>query len=124
MENHLKAATVLTTLLDNQFNLFGQRVGLNSLIDLIPGFGDAAAAILSLYLVWIAIEMQLPRIKIAQMLWNILVNFLIGLIPVLGDAVYIFRKANVKNLKILQDYAKKHSGEGRVIQPRQYIAAR
>jgi len=67
--------------------------------------------------------MELPRLKIAHMLWNILVNFLIGLIPILGDAAYIFRKANLKNLRILQDYAKKHSHDGKVIQPTRYASA-
>src|SRR6266404_3666940 len=102
MEAHLKTATVLSYLLDNQFSLFGLRLGLNSFIDLIPGFGDVVAALLSLYLVWIAVEMELPRLKILQMLGNILINFLIGLIPIIGDAAYIFRKPNMKNLKILK----------------------
>jgi len=124
MESHLKAATVFSNLLDNQFALAGVRVGLNSFFDLIPGIGDVIAALLSLYLVWIAVQMELPRLRIAQMLWNILINFIIGLIPILGDAVYIFRKANMKNLKILTDYAKSHPNAGRVIQPPQYAAAK
>src|SRR6185437_12880724 len=124
MESHLRTATVFSYLLDNQFNLFGLRLGLNSFIDLVPGFGDAAAALLSLYLVWIALEMELPRIKIMQMLWNILVNFIIGLIPVIGDLAYIFRKANMKNLQILKDHAKSHPNEGRIIQPPQYATNR
>lgn len=124
MESHLKAATLFSNLLDNQFALAGVRVGLNSFFDLIPGFGDIVAALLSLYLVWIAVQMELPKFKIAQMVWNILVNFIIGLIPILGDAVYIFRKANMKNLKILKDYAKNHPHEGKVIQPTQYATAK
>jgi hypothetical protein len=124
MESHLKAATVLTHVLDNQFAIAGMRLGLNSFLDLIPGLGDIVAALLSFYLVWIAIEMELPKFRIAQMLWNILVNFIIGLIPIIGDAVYIFRKANTKNLKILNQYAKKYEREGHVIQPRGYAQTR
>ena len=121
MESHLRAATVVSYLLDNQFNLFGLRLGLNSFLDFIPGFGDAAAAILSLYLVWIALEMELPRMKILEMIFNILVNFLIGLIPVIGDLAYIFRKSNMMNLKILKDYAKQRTQNGEVIQPAHYV---
>ncbi|MGI8420132.1 MAG: DUF4112 domain-containing protein [Candidatus Levyibacteriota bacterium] len=124
MGNHLKAASVLANLLDNQFGFGGFRFGLNSVIDLIPGIGDVVAALLSLYLVWIALEMHLPRLKIVQMLWNILINFLIGLIPFLGDAAYIFRKANLKNLRIIQDYAKKQRHEGEVIQPAHLASSR
>lgn len=123
MESHLKAATILSHVLDDQFALLGVRVGLNSFIDLLPGLGDIVAALLSLYLVWIAVEMGLPKLKIVHMLWNILINFLIGLIPVIGDAVYIFRKANMKNLRILQEYAKKYPHNGEVIQPYRYVAS-
>jgi hypothetical protein len=123
MEGHLKTATVFAYLLDNQFGFGKIRFGLNSVFDLFPGAGDILAALFSLYLVWIAVEMDLPRLKIAHMLWNILVNFIIGLIPFLGDAVYIFRKANLKNLKILKDYAKRSSPDGKVIQPARYASA-
>jgi len=123
MESHLKAATILSHVLDDQFVLLGVRVGLNSFIDLLPGLGDIVAALLSLYLVWIAVEMGLPKLKIVHMLWNILINFLIGLILVIGDAVYIFRKANMKNLRILQEYAKKYPHNGEVIQPNRYVAS-
>jgi len=124
MDSHLKAATVVAYLLDNQFNLFGARIGLNVFLDMIPGFGDAAIAILSLYLVWIAFEMELPRLKILEMIFNILINFLLGLIPVVGELTYLFRKANMKNLKILKEYAKNQSTQGKVIQPPQYAAAK
>jgi hypothetical protein len=124
MDSHLKAATVFSYLLDNQFNLFGVRFGISTLIDLIPGFGDVAAALLSLYLVWIAIEMEVPRLKILQMIVNILINFVIGLVPVVGDLAYIFRKANMKNLKIIKDYSKNRVYVGEVIQPSPYPAVK
>jgi hypothetical protein len=123
MESHLKAATVVAYLLDNQFTLFGLRIGLNSFFDMMPGFGDAAAAILSLYLVWIGIQMELPKWKILEMIFNIVVNFIFGLIPIVGELTYIFRKANMKNLQILKDFAKNHPNEGRVIQPPKYAVS-
>ncbi|MEL6213817.1 MAG: DUF4112 domain-containing protein, partial [Pseudomonadota bacterium] len=39
----------LARLLDTQFSLFGFRFGIDGLIGLIPGIGDAATAIMSLY---------------------------------------------------------------------------
>jgi len=81
------------------------------------------AALLSL-LVWIAVQMELSRFKIAHKIWNIPINFIIGLIPILGDAVDIFKKANMKNLKILTDHAKSHPHVGRVIQPQHYTVAK
>ena len=117
MDSHLKAATILAHALDNQFNFFGRKFGLNGVIGLIPVVGDGLAAFLSFYLVWVGLQMNLPGLKITEMVANILINFLVGLIPILGDAVYFLRKPNLKNLKILKEYAKKRSQEGEVIQP-------
>ncbi len=117
MERHLKTATVLAHMLDNQFNILGFRFGLNGIIGLIPWLGDALVAFLSLYLVWIGLQMNLPRMKLIEMISNIAVNFFIGLIPILGDAVDFFHKANLKNLKILKDHAKHPVMEGQVIDP-------
>ena len=104
MKNRVYVASLLSNILDNQFNLFGFRFGVSAIIDLIPGLGDILDALLSCYIVWVAIQTHIPKIKIAQMIWNILFSFLIGLIPVLGDASYIFYKPNSRNLAILKRY--------------------
>jgi hypothetical protein len=104
MKNQLYIASLLTNILDNQFNLFGFRFGVSAVIDLIPGLGDILDALLSFYIVWIAIQMHIPKTKTVQMIWNILFSFLIGLIPLVGDAAYIFYKPNLRNLKILKSF--------------------
>ncbi len=103
--DHLKNATTIANILDNQFSIAGIRFGLSAFIGMVPGIGDAIDALLSLYLVWIGVQMGMPFYRIGQMLWNIGINFLIGLVPVVGDATYILRRANMKNLKILQKFA-------------------
>lgn len=123
MENHLKAASVLAHLLDNQFSFFGKKFGLNGVVGLIPGIGDGIIALLSFYLVWIALEMDLPRVKILEMVWNIVINFFIGLIPIIGDFADFFHKANLANLKILHDHAKRTSADGKIMQPAHYASA-
>lgn len=115
MENHIKAAEFFANFLDNQFGVFGIRFGFTLILDLIPELGDVIAAILSLYIVWIAVKMDLPPIRIFEMLVNITINLLLGLIPVVGEATYIFRKANIKNVKILRKYAGKQIIQGEVI---------
>lgn len=106
MENHLKAAGAFATLLDNRFSVFGFRFGINAILDIVPEAGDIVATLLSLYLIWIALRMKLPASKIGLMLWNIFINFVFGLVPFIGDAIYLFRKSNLKNYKILNDFAK------------------
>ena len=104
MENQLHIASLLANLLDNKFNLFGFRFGVSAVIDLIPGLGDILDALLSFYIVWIAIQIHIPKTKTVEMIWNILFSFLIGLIPLVGDAVYVFYKPNLRNLKILKSF--------------------
>ena len=60
--------------------------------------------ILSFYLVWIAYQLKIPQDKINEMIGNVVVDFVIGLIPFLGAVGDVFFKANTKNLKILKKY--------------------
>ena len=104
MNNNIYLASLLANILDNKFSLFGFRFGVSAVIDLIPGLGDILDALLSCFIVLIAIQMDIPKPEIAQMIWNILFSFLIGLIPLLGDAAYIFYKPNLRNITILKRY--------------------
>ena len=123
MENHLKVASVVANLLDNRFNFFGVRFGIDGIIGLIPGAGDILVTALSLYLVWIGLKMKLPTLKIIAMIGNVVVNFLIGLVPVFGDATNFFYRANMRNLKILKDYANRNIIEGEIIEPAHQASA-
>lgn len=102
--NNIYFASLLANMLDNKFSLFGFRFGVSAVIDLIPGLGDILDALLSCFIVWIAIQMDIPKPEIGQMIWNILFSFLIGLIPLIGDAAYIFYKPNLRNITILKRY--------------------
>jgi len=115
MDKHLRLATIIATALDDQFSLFGRRFGLNGVIGLAPGVGDIISALLSLHLVWIGWQMKLPLLKIFQMVWNVFVNFVIGLVPVVGDYADFFHKANLKNLAILKEFANRNIIEGEVV---------
>ncbi len=94
----------LVQILDNKFNLLGLKFGLSGIIGLIPGLGDIIDAVLSCYLILFAIRIKMPFYRIVQMMWNILVNLAIGAIPIIGDATYILRRVNLKNLKIINQY--------------------
>ncbi len=105
MNHHLKVATRLANLLDNRFQVGPYRFGISALINLIPGIGDIIDAILSLYIVWIAFQLEVPASIILQMLGNIALNFVVGAVPLIGDLMYVFRKVNLRNLQLLQQYA-------------------
>ena len=62
------------------------RFGLDPIIGLIPGIGDAASAIISTLALIHAARYRLPKILLVRMALNILINELVGIIPGLGDA--------------------------------------
>ncbi len=104
MEHHLKVATYLTELLDNRFRVLGVRFGIDPVLDLFPVLGGILPTLLSFYLVWIGYRIKVPQDKINEMIGNVILDFVIGLIPFLGAVGDIFYKANSKNLKILKQY--------------------
>lgn len=105
MINHLRVARMLTDLLENKFGIGRLTFGFDPILGLIPGFGDLIALSLSMYLVWIGIKLRLPHEKLVEMLSNVLIDFLIGLVPVIGDMTDVIFKANSKNIKILKEYS-------------------
>jgi hypothetical protein len=77
------------------------RFGLNSVIGLPPGAGDAMLAAISLWIVWQGSKLGLPREKIARMLGNVAIEAALGSVPVLGDLFDVVWKANLRNLAII-----------------------
>ncbi len=80
------------------------RLGVDSLIGLIPGVGDGAAFLMSLYPIFEARKMGAGMGLMVKMLFNILVDFLIGLIPFIGDIFDIGFKANIRNVRLLKEH--------------------
>src|SRR4028119_1404009 len=100
--------TLLTKLLDSAFVIPGlnRRVGLDAIIGLVPGIGDAISTALASHIIWEARQLGLPRWKIARMIGNVAVDTAIGAIPVAGDAFDLFFKANERNLRIVHEHLK------------------
>lgn len=100
----LRAAEWIADLLDNRLRILGIPVGLDALLGVMPGAGDAVAAVLSGYLVVIAYRRGLPASAINRMVGNILLDFFLGLVPILGDFTDIFFRSNQRNLQILRQH--------------------
>lgn len=100
----LSSAARLATLLDSQFSIPGTNVrfGLDGLLGLIPGIGDTIALGLSLIIVAEAISRRVRKRVIALMLGNVALDWLIGLVPIVGDIFDIMYKANMRNLRLLE----------------------
>ncbi len=81
------------------------RFGLDPIIGLLPGIGDVSSAIISAVALIHAARYGVPKILLARMATNILINELVGIIPGLGDAFSFWFKSNVRNYKLLRRYS-------------------
>ena len=96
----------LALLMDNLLQLPGTkfRFGLDPLLGLIPAVGDTGSAIISALALIAAARRGLPKILLARMGLNILINEAVGIIPVLGDAFSFWFKSNQRNYELLKRY--------------------
>ena len=93
----------IAAVLDDIFRIPGTRIrfGLDAIVGWIPGIGDAVAAIASSIIVFAAWSRGAPFITIARMILNVLLEVMIGAIPVLGDMFHIAWKCNRRNYRLL-----------------------
>ena len=96
----------LAYLLDDRFRIPGTkyRIGLDSLIGLVPGLGDAATTLLSLYIVLEARRHGVPVSKLGRMGLNVGLDAVLGAVPLVGDLFDVAWKANRRNLALLLEH--------------------
>jgi hypothetical protein len=85
-----------------------RQMGLDVMLDLIPGVGPIAASALGAWLVWEARNLGLSKWQIARMGGNVGVDFLLGAIPFIGAIPDFFFRSNTRNLKIIKRHLDKH----------------
>jgi len=89
-------------------NCCGIRFGWSSVIGLVPAFGDAADMALALMVIATCnkIEGKLPASLQARMILNVILDFLIGLVPFVGDFADAMYKCNTRNAALLENFLK------------------
>ncbi|NDV92943.1 DUF4112 domain-containing protein [Alteromonas sp. 345S023] len=95
-----KLANILDTAVKIPFTPI--RIGLDSLVGLIPGAGDAVMLLVSLRIVWLGKSLGMPKTLVAEMVKNSAIDFGLGFIPFIGDLVDVFYKANLKNVRLME----------------------
>ncbi|HEY7557920.1 MAG TPA: DUF4112 domain-containing protein [Candidatus Binatia bacterium] len=100
-------ARFLADLLDQRFTIPGTsiRVGLDPILGLIPGIGDAIANIAGSAILLIAAQLNVPKIVLIRMGLNVAGNALIGAVPIFGDIFSIWFRSNARNADLLERYA-------------------
>ena len=81
------------------------RLGLDALLGLIPGIGDVLTSLVALYILQAASQRGVSRVTMARMGVNILIDWALGSVPILGDVFDVFWKANQRNVELLQRHA-------------------
>lgn len=92
--------------LDDRFRvpILGWRVGLDGLIGLVPGIGDAVTTVAALWILKEAHRLGAPRRTLGRMAVNIDVDAVLGAVPLVGDAFDLAHKCNRRNLHLLLDH--------------------
>ncbi len=104
----LKRLRQMSRLLDNMITIPGTqvRIGLDPMLGLIPVGGDFLGLMLSSYIILEAARLGVPRATLGRMVLNLIIDGLVGAVPVLGDFFDFAWTANTHNIRLLEEYLK------------------
>lgn len=103
----LEALRRWARIFDSAFRIPGTQIafGIDPLLGLFPGIGDLASPVFSLLFIWHGLRLGLPKVVLARMVLNVLIDAGVGAIPVVGDLFDFGWKANAWNLALLERHA-------------------
>jgi hypothetical protein len=90
--------------LDSRYSVLGIRFGWDSILGLVPGLGDLATLGPAGFILLEAHRMGAPTSLKARMAANSGLDWLVGSVPLLGDALDVWLKANRRNVALLRDH--------------------
>ena len=93
--------------LDDLFRIpgTGWRFGLDAIIGLVPNVGDTMTSFASFYILLAGVRYGVPKITLLRMALNIGVDYLLGSVPIIGDALDFFWKSNDMNMNLIRERA-------------------
>lgn len=108
----LKRISRLARIMDTAIAIPGTgiRFGADSIVGIVPGFGDAAGGLIGLWMVNEARLLGLPRHKLVKMIGNVGIDSLVGAVPLFGDVFDVYFKSHRRNARLILD----HFAEDRV----------
>jgi hypothetical protein len=103
----LEALRRWARIFDSAFRIPGTQItfGIDPILGLVPGLGDVASPVFSLFFIWHGLRLGVPKVVLARMVLNVVIDTGVGAIPVLGDLFDFGWKANAWNLALLERHA-------------------
>lgn len=100
----LKDLEALAWLLDNSIEIPGLRfrIGVESLLGLVPVLGDLLGALISSYILFLSSRLGAPRVTLIRMALNVGLEAAVGVVPLAGDIFDFAWKANSRNVELLR----------------------
>jgi hypothetical protein len=107
LRQRLEKLRSLQWLLDNAYRVPGTniRFGWDALVGLIPGAGDIVTALFSGAIIMQAHRMRVPRVIQLRMVLNVLIDVVVGIVPLFGDVADVFWKSNARNFALMERHA-------------------
>lgn len=98
-----KATRALSHVLDELFPIPGTkfRFGVDPILSFFPAVGTGMAAVFGTVVLGDAVRLRAPVSVLARMVFNHVVNWLLGLLPVIGPFLDAWWKSNARNVKLL-----------------------
>jgi hypothetical protein len=91
--------------------VINRRIGLDVILDALPVAGDAIAAAMGGWIIWEARNLGMSKWQMSRMAGNVGIDFLLGLIPVVGAIPDFFFRSNTINLKMIKRHLDRHHPE-------------
>src|SRR6187455_714390 len=106
-QQRLIALRHMARLLDSAFEVPGTsyRIGLDPILGLVPGIGDLVSPLFTIGILWQGRDLRIPKVVQVRMLGNVLLDALVGAVPLLGDLFDFGWKANEMNYALLETHA-------------------
>ena len=106
-EQRIAALRHVSRLLDSAYEVPGTkyRFGLDPIVGLVPGIGDLVSPLFTIALLWQSHDLNLPRVVQMRMLFNVVIDTVIGVVPLVGDLFDFAWKANDMNMTLLERHA-------------------
>jgi hypothetical protein len=107
----LSRIRIVSHLLDDAIRIPGTniRFGLDPILGILPGAGDSAASVISLYIVLEGYRAGVPQRTLTKMLMYVGVDLIVGSVPILGTVFDAFWKANKRNVNLLESHFERKS---------------